>query len=160
MGDLAFAFGNGQSDTVSGSLITQTDLIHRFGERELIRLTDRAAQREIVGDVLQKAINDAEAEVLSYLAAAGFRQPLANQPAILTIKTCDICRWYLYENGIPEVVQKRYDEAVAWFKLLLKNPAMLGGDVVAVDLSAAQQNHTPVFIGNTVEDWRDVAGTF
>ena len=101
------------------SLITQADLVQRFSERELVNLTDRSAKREIVPDVLQKALNDAEAEVNGYLRAAGFRQPFAPVPYALVVKTCDVCRWYLYENGIPDVVQKRYDNAIAWFKLLI-----------------------------------------
>ena len=34
-------------NVVSGSLITQADLVQRFGERELVNLTDRSAKREI-----------------------------------------------------------------------------------------------------------------
>lgn len=145
-------------NAVSGSLITQADLVQRFGERELVNLTDRTAKREIVPDVLQKALNDAEAEVNGYLRAAGFRQPFAPVPYALVVKTCDVCRWYLYENGIPDVVQKRYDNAIAWFKLLIKNPSILGFDADGVEEVKASGGMA--VISNELKDWKDVNNHF
>lgn len=145
-------------NAVSGSLITQADLVQRFGERELVNLTDRTAKREIVPDVLQKALNDAEAEVNGYLRAAGFRQPFAPVPYALVVKTCDVCRWYLYENGISDVVQKRYDNAIAWFKLLIKNPSILGFDADGVEEVKASGGMA--VISNELKDWKDVNNHF
>lgn len=145
-------------NVVSGSLITQADLVQRFGERELVNLTDRSAKREIVPDVLQKALNDAEAEVNGYLRAAGFRQPFVPVPYALVVKTCDVCRWYLYENGIPDVVQKRYDNAIAWFKLLIKNPSILGFDADGVEEVKASGGMA--VISNELKDWKDVNNHF
>ena len=145
-------------NAVSGSLITQADLVQRFGERELVNLTDRSAKREIVPDVLQKALNDAEAEVNGYLRAAGFRQPFVPVPYALVVKTCDVCRWYLYENGISDVVQKRYDNAIAWFKLLIKNPSILGFDADGVE--EVKVNGGIAVIPNEPEEWRNVKGLF
>ena len=96
--------GSLKPNEAAGSIITQSDMQQRFGEAELIKLTDRAKTRAI--DVLQQAINDAEAEAGSYLAAAGFRLPFA-APHTLKVKVCDIARWYLYDNGIADVVQTR-----------------------------------------------------
>ena len=145
-------------NAVSGSLITQADLVQRFGERELVNLTDRTAKREIVPDVLQKAVNDAEAEVNGYLRAAGFRQPFAPVPYALVVKTCDVCRWYLYENGIPDVVQKRYDNAISWFKLLIKNPSILGFDADGVE--EVKVSGGMAVIPNELKDWKDVNNHF
>lgn len=147
-----------QAESVSGSIIGYQDLLHRFGERELIILTDRAAKREIIADVLQKAIDDAEAEVWGYLRGAGFTQPFAVPPHALVVKTCDVCRWYLYENGIPEVVQKRYETAIAWLKTVMKNPFMLGFEADGV--ATAQVNVGMVVIANEVEAWKDADSTF
>lgn len=143
---------------VSGSLIGLDDLLHRFGERELIHLTDRVAKRDIVAAVLQKAVDDAEAEVWGYLRAAGFNRPFAAPPHALVVKTCDVCRWYLYENGVPEVVQKRYETAIAWLKTVMKNPAMLGFDAEGV--AEAQAHNGMVVIPNEVEAWKDADHTF
>lgn len=158
MGDLAFSVVSSQGKLVSGSIIQLHDLLHRFGERELINLTDRATKSEIVADVLQKAIDDAEAEVWGYLRGAGFNQPFATPPHALVVKTCDVCRWYLYENGIPEVVQKRYETAIAWLKTVMKNPSMLGFDADGV--ATAQANVGMVVIANEVEAWKDADRTF
>ena len=108
--------------------------------------------------MLQKALNDAEAEVNGYLRAAGFRQPFAPVPYALVVKTCDVCRWYLYENGIPDVVQKRYDNAIAWFKLLIKNPSILGFDADGVEEVKASGGMA--VIPNELKDWKDVNNHF
>lgn len=157
---MGFAFGStsGSLNKVSGSIITQDDLLQRFGENELIRLTDRVAKREMVAQVLQKAVDDAEAEVWGYLRVAGFTAAFHQPPYALVVKTCDVCRWYLYENGIPEVVQKRYDTAIAWLKTVMKNPAMLGFDADGVD--AIQATQTMAVIPNEVEAWKDADSTF
>ena len=44
------------------NIITREDLLERFGEKELMELTDREAYAVINDSVLQKAIEDAEAE--------------------------------------------------------------------------------------------------
>ena len=148
----------GREVSVSGSIIQLNDLLHRFGERELINLTDRAAKREIVADVLQKAVNDAEAEVWGYLRGAGFSTHFVKPPHALVVKTCDVARWYLYENGIPEVVQKRYDTAIAWLKTVMKNPSMLGFDADGVE--TVQSNTGITVIPNELTEWKDVKGLF
>ena len=74
------------------------------------------------------------------------------------LKTCDVCRWYLYENGIPDVVQKRYDNAIAWFKLLIKNPSILGFDADGVEEVKASGGMA--VIPNELKDWKDVNNHF
>ena len=44
------------------SIITRQDLIDRFGEDELVLLTDREGRGVINDEVLNRAIEDAEAE--------------------------------------------------------------------------------------------------
>lgn len=118
-------------------MITLTDLTDRFGEAEIAQLTDRESYQEIDMDVVNRAIFDAESEIESYLNTAGLvsrnqqgdlvytKSPIA--PKSLIIKACDICRWYLHDEQITHTVQKRYDEAIAWLKLVMKNPSMLTG---------------------------------
>ena len=100
------------------NIITRDDLLERFGEKELIELTDREAYAVINDNVLQKAIEDAEAEAGAYLQAAGL--VLKAPPKALVIKTCDIARYYLYENGVTDIVEARYKQAISWFKTWLK----------------------------------------
>lgn len=133
-------------------MISRQDMIDRFGEQEMIKLTDRAHRRAIDDAVLDKAMADAAAEAGSYLAAAGFTRLPLTPPRALTVKTCDIARFYLYENGTSEIVQKRYDEAVKWLKEVVKNPAMLGLDT----LPESKQAGMVVVVPNKPVEWRDV----
>ncbi|URD68108.1 DUF1320 domain-containing protein [Conchiformibius steedae DSM 2580] len=133
-------------------MITRQDMIDRFGEGELIKLTDRTHRRAIDDAVLDKAMADAAAEAGSYLSAAGFVRLPPTPPRALTVKACDIARFYLYENGTSGIVQKRYDEAVKWLKEVVKNPAMLGLDA----LPETKQTGVVVVVPNQPVEWRDV----
>lgn len=134
-------------------IITPDDLINRFGEREILRLSDKTQSRQIDYDNVQAAIDDAVAEAQSYLAGAHFAKQPALVPAVLKIKVCDIARWYLYENGVTEIVEKRYLSSIAWLKQVQKNPAMLGFDAS----EEAQQviGSRIVVQPNVLEDWKD-----
>ncbi|ULJ61063.1 gp436 family protein [Wielerella bovis] len=143
---------------ISGSLIPQADLMHRFGETELAKLTDRPRAREINEAVLKRAIDDAESEANGYLRAAGFTEPFDEVPATLKVKVCDIARWYLYENGVTDIVEKRYKNAISWLKDVMKNPSMLGFEVEGVDEIKA--NNGIAVIPNELEEWKDVKGLF
>ncbi len=116
-------------------MITLDDLKTRFGSDELIALSDRQGRNVIDVKVINKAINDATEEVASYLLPRGLVKFNdsgvvyfgAVMPKSLTIKTCDIARYYLHDDGLTETVIKRYDEAIKWLKLVQKNPSMLTG---------------------------------
>lgn len=118
-------------------MITLTDLIDRFGESEIAQLTDRENYSDIDMAVVNRAITDAQSDVESYLNATGLVSrnakgelvytPRQAVPKSLIIKTCDIARWYLHDEQITDTVQKRYDEAMAWLRLVMKNPSMLTG---------------------------------
>lgn len=118
-------------------MISEQDLIERFGAQELAQLTDREAYQVIDSAVVAHAIADAEAEAESYLRAAGLVArnskgeltyiAAVTPPKALVIKLCDIARYYLHENGTTEVVEDRYKQAIAWLKEVMRNPAMLRG---------------------------------
>lgn len=120
-------------------MITLQDLIDRYGAEELAQLTNRQAQFDAVIDeaVIDRAINDATGEVASYLLPSGLVRmgalgnviyvPSGAIPDALLLKTCDIARFYLYENGMIDVVQTRYDNAIKWLDKVKKEPEMLKG---------------------------------
>ena len=118
-------------------MIGLTDLIDRFGAEELAHLTDRANAEVIDETVINQAIADAEGEVESYLNAVGLVSRnnrgrliyLDDQtpPKALTLKACDIARYYLHEDGVTDIVQKRYDNAIAWLKEVKKDKTVLTG---------------------------------
>ncbi len=112
-------------------MITLDDLIDRFGEMELATLSDRENRTTIDEQVINRAINDAVAEVNSYLSATPMMVGGVYQgqvPKALTVKACDIARYYLYDDGVTEIVKERYHGAIDYLKLVVKNPSMLGGD--------------------------------
>ena len=112
-------------------MIALEDLIKRFGEDELLALTDKTGSGVIDFARIDEAITDAREEVATYLNALGFVKREAGvlvisvQSKALTIKACDICRYYLYDDGVTEIVRERYNNAINWLKLVAKNPAML-----------------------------------
>ncbi len=116
-------------------MITLDDLKTRFGSDELIALSDRQERDVINVKVINKAINDATEEVASYLLPTGLVKfndtgvvyVGAVMPKALTIKTCDIARYYLHDDNLTDTVIRRYEEAIKWLKLVQKNPAMLAG---------------------------------
>ena len=113
------------------SIITRQDLIDRFGEGELVVLTDREGRGVIDDEVLNRAIEDAEAETAAYIQAAGLMLP--SPPKVLVIKVCDIARYYLHDNGETQVVLDRYKQAIAWLRDVVRNPRLLDPDAVVAD---------------------------
>lgn len=111
-------------------MITLDDLIDRFGETELANLTDKENYQIIDETVINHAIADAMAEVAAYLNPTGLIVGgvyVGTPPKSLVLKTCDIARYYLYENGVTDIVEKRYRQAIDWLLLVQKNPSMLTG---------------------------------
>lgn len=121
-------------------MITKDDLIHRFGLDELVNLTDKEQYQFVDDTVVSYAIADATALVASYLKPAGLiTETLAGSfiysvngaiqpvPKALNLRLCDIARYYLYENGTTDIVEKRYSEAIDWLKMVAAKPQMLTG---------------------------------
>lgn len=105
---------------------TQTDLVDRFGELELAQLTDRATGAVVDTVVLGRALADADAEIDSYLATR-YTLPLASTPVVLTRLACDMTRYRLYDDGMPDTVRQRYEDAVSLLKRMAKGDVLLVG---------------------------------
>jgi phage gp36-like protein len=112
------------------------DLIDRFGEGELIQLTDRTGAGVINDTVLNRAINDADGEINGYLASR-YDLPLAGTPPVLTLKACDIARYYLYDEAVPDVVKERYASAIRWLELVAVGKITLGLDTDGAEITSA-----------------------
>ena len=121
-------------------MIVLQDLIDRFGEEEIINISDHDRLQVINETVVNQAIKDALGEVESKLNSTGlmFRDDRGvlgyrvdgvamPTPDGLILKACDIARYYLYENGVTEIVQKRYDYALKWLSEVKDDPTMLTG---------------------------------
>lgn len=104
---------------------TQQDMVDRFGEQEMIELTDRDDTGAIDATVINKVLDDASAEIDGYI---GGQADLAagDPPAILVSRCCDIARYRLYDEAASDQVSKRYDDAIAYLKAVAKGDISLG----------------------------------
>lgn len=143
-------------------MITSQDLIDRFGETELAKLTDRQSYQVIDVAVINRAISDAESEVSTYLRSAGLVgiDTLGNViylkapkvPDALVLKTCDVARYYLYENGTTGIVEKRYDDAIKWLDKVKKDPTMLTGPIAEQPTASGGISVIPNPVPNIYQD--------
>ncbi len=104
---------------------TQADMIARFGEPELIQLTDRQGLGVIDATVLDQALFDADVQIDAHLAGR-YSLPLDPVPAVLVPFACDLARLALYTDAAPETVQKRADKATRFLELVAKGTIQLG----------------------------------
>ncbi|MDR2186863.1 MAG: DUF1320 domain-containing protein [Azonexus sp.] len=99
---------------------TANDMMERFGEAEVVQLTDRASS-----DVAHQALADATAEIDIYLSNR-YRLPLDPIAPVIRRVACDIARYRLYDNAAPEEVRRRYEDAIRLLKALADGTASLG----------------------------------
>ncbi len=102
---------------------TQDDMVARFGETELVQLTDDAETGEI-GPRLAVALADAD-QVINGYAAGTYAVPLSPVPDLVTRWACDIARYFLHRDGVTEPVEKNYKAAVAGLKDVAKGDLIL-----------------------------------
>ena len=136
---------------------TVSDLIDRFGEPEMIGLTD-PDNTSVQSDRAQRKLDDAHALANSYVGMA-YRLPLAGcakpapqpgnpqavecvAPPLLTRLVCDIARYYLYDDKCTDEVLKRYEQAKQELLHISQGKATLAcpwGGVAGDPLSADPQ---------------------
>lgn len=116
---------------------TVQDLIDRFGERELVQLTDPDDQAEVKVAYAQRKLDDAHALVDGYvgrvyaLPLLGCAKPVGQDieyvpPPQLTRITCDVARYYLYTDVAPEhEVGLRFKNAMNELQAIASGDAVL-----------------------------------
>jgi phage gp36-like protein len=80
------------------SYATVTELITRFGEAELIQLTDRDGGGAINQAVVAAALTDADALINGYVSAR-YTVPLSPVPPVITKIAADIARYTLHRDA-------------------------------------------------------------
>lgn len=101
-------------------------MVARFGEQELIQLSDPEAQA-LNEDVIEEALKDASGVMDSYLAKR-YPLPLATIPAVLVDCCADLALYRLMRlrrQGAVEDAKERADAAIAWLKDLASGKAIL-----------------------------------
>lgn len=99
---------------------SQDDLVGRFGEPELIQLTDRAdpPAGAIDATVVAKALADADELINGYLAGGGVALPLASTPEIVKRLACDVARYFLSAAQPTETVRQNYEDALKTLRMI------------------------------------------
>lgn len=136
---------------------TRVDMVDRFGEREVIALTDRDLVGTVDEAVLARAIETAQAEVDGYLAGR-YRVPLDPPPKILCGLTCDIARYRLCGGATQttDEIRDRYRDAVRVLEHAAAGRVLLAGlpaGGTAATSPAVQINGGRRLFGRSGSDW-------
>lgn len=85
---------------------TLADLMTRFGEREIVQLTDTEQTGAPDSVTVGRALGDADAEIDAALVGR-YQLPMAPVPELLRRIACDLARESLYTDTVPDVVKNR-----------------------------------------------------
>ena len=114
------------------SYCTQANMINEIGENELIQLTDRNNLGVIDAVVLAKALANADAKINSYLTH--YVLPLSIIPANFELMACDIARYYLSKDSVPDPVKNRYDNAIKYLEQIGTGRIALSADATGISV--------------------------
>ncbi|AJY42316.1 DUF1320 domain-containing protein [Burkholderia humptydooensis] len=122
-------------------------MIGRFGQREAISLSDRERTGDANPVVLSDALDEASAEIDTYLAGR-YALPLDPQPKMLAGVCCDIARYRLCggETVMTDEIDKRYKAAIAFLKLVASGDVTLGSTTTG---SIPQPDNSVQFVTGT-----------
>ena len=109
---------------------TKADMCARFGDSEVIMLTDRSRAGAIDDAVLQQGLDDADAEMSGYLAGR-YALPFPAMPAVLIGYACDIARYRLTGTAVrcTDEIEARYHVAIKFLDKVARGLISLGLDV-------------------------------
>lgn len=129
------------------SYATIQNLIDRGYEQELIELTDtvNSPPTTINELTVQDALDDADAEINSYITPANLTVPLNPVPRVIVTREIEIARYKLWRDRATEKVQADYAAAVAWLTKLAQGTIQLGDNVAPTEQAAES---TPQVISN------------
>lgn len=155
---------------------TVADMVARFGERELIQLTDTTNIPPSAIDTprVETKLADAVAFVDGYvgqvyrLPLAGCAQPVTAPgadpvyvaPPVLTRLTCDLARYYLHDDLAPEhEVYRRYKAALGELDAIAKGATQLAcpwggspGELVGTDAQSGSNEVQHAFSLRQITD--------
>lgn len=130
-------------------------MLKKFGERELIQLTDTEAPYEDVinYDKLNAALAEANSEIDGYLASR-YQLPLPAVPPFLEAIACNMARYHACTGAISEndPIKTRYDNSVKSLKEIAKGTIAVGG-TPAGNSSPVQTSSNNVIFQAGRHDW-------
>lgn len=114
------------------------DMVARFGDLEVMQITDRNQDGLIDEDVALVALEDATAEIDAYLGR--FKRPFAETPPVLVRLCCDIARYRLTAASgvlITEEIRNRYKiDVLDLLRALAKGEVQFGIDDAGVEIES------------------------
>lgn len=136
------------------------DLVDRFGELEIIQLTDRETipPAAIDADVVARALADADAMIDGYLLSA-YALPLPSAPPALVKIACDIARFYLWgDKADPKgAIRAAFDDAQRWLSKVAKGEIKL--EIDGAHAPAAPTSNARVSVSEPVFSRDSLRGT-
>lgn len=126
---------------------TLADLIDRFGESELVQRSDRSGSGVLDSAVVDRALEDANAEVDAFVSVR-YALPLAHVPVALRRVACDLARGGLYADLSTDEVRARLADARRFLRDVSDGRVSLGvvqADVPSLSLASAQAGSERVF---------------
>lgn len=105
---------------------TVNDLKVRYGQ-DVIDLLDRNGDGEEDNDIGDTAIAEASAEI-DTLIASRYPVPLTSTVPWLQTACCDLARYRLYDDQVPEVVKDRRADVIKHLERIAKGVAELIDD--------------------------------
>lgn len=122
-------------------------MTEKFGERELIRLTDneKPYQDVINMDKLNAAMDEANSEIEGYIAAR-YSLPLQTVPPFLKSLACHMARYHACTGVMSDndPIKTRYENAVKSLKEISKGTIALGGSPVGESTPVKTSNNSVV----------------
>jgi phage gp36-like protein len=106
---------------------TTADMVLAFGERECVSLTDRSFLGEIDAVVMTAKLQQASAEIDSYLSGR-YVTPWTDTPRVLVGRCCDIARYLLCGAGtqMTDEIRLRYEDAIRYLERVADGRITLG----------------------------------
>lgn len=130
-------------------------MLKKFGERELIQLTDTEAPYEDVinYEKLNAALAEANSEIDGYLASR-YQLPLPAVPPFLEAIACNMARYHACTGAISEnnPIAIKYQNAIKSLKEIAKGTVAIGGKP-AGDAAPVQTSSNNVMYHVGRHDW-------
>lgn len=106
---------------------TQQDIVDRIGEPDLLVIADRDADSVVDVDVVARALEDAAAEIDTYVSAK-YTLPLPTIPQVLVRLCVDIAVYHLSSDALKSTDERRqhYEDAIALLNKISKGVVSLG----------------------------------
>ncbi|MBF0426660.1 MAG: DUF1320 domain-containing protein [Magnetococcales bacterium] len=94
---------------------TLQELINRFGQNAIVERADRDGDGQPDPPVIDQALATATSIIDAHVGAR-YALPLATLPASLMNAACTIAYYTLFQEVIPEAVQRLYNDAIRYLE--------------------------------------------